>query len=203
MKIEAAAFTDQELKLISDAGLIKTKVEASRKIRAVLEQAQLAIREHLAQRGTPLPEAARKIRGKISVGENYRQLPYQVLDFPRFFDKQGIFAFRNMFWWGNFFSHTLHLSGQFLKPGLQKQLISHLRKTTEGIFFCINEDAWEYHYGSDNYLAMRSISQKDMERQLANHHFIKLSAKTPLDQWKDVPGNAVRYLAIFLEMTGY
>ena len=203
MKIEAAAFTDKELKLIADADLIKTKVEASRKIRTVLECAQLAIQGHLAQRGTSLPEETRKVHGKISVGENYRQLPYQVLDFPRFFDKNGIFAFRNMFLWGNFFSHTLHLSGKFLKPGLEKQLFSHLHETEEGVLFCINKNPWEYHYGPDNYLPSHAISPQDVERQLTNHHFIKLSAKTSLDRWKDVPGNAVRYLESFLHITGW
>ena len=48
---------------------------------------------------------------KIAKGENYLQLPYVLLDYPRCFDKENIFAIRTMFWWGNFFSITLHLSG--------------------------------------------------------------------------------------------
>jgi hypothetical protein len=51
------------------------------------------------------------LNGKISRGENYQLLPYIILDYPSYFSRNNIFAVRTMFWWGNFFSITLHLSG--------------------------------------------------------------------------------------------
>ncbi len=50
--------------------------------------------------------------GKISKGENYLGLPYAILDYPAIFKKEDVFAIRTMFWWGNFFSITLHVSGR-------------------------------------------------------------------------------------------
>ena len=55
------------------------------------------------------PEKNKNQNGKISKGENYRHLPYVILDYPAFFDKENIFTVRTIFWWGNFFSVTLHL----------------------------------------------------------------------------------------------
>ncbi|MFK5012123.1 hypothetical protein ACI4AC_27485, partial [Klebsiella pneumoniae] len=38
---------------------------------------------------------------KISKGEQYLQLPYVMLDFPRNFTDNDFFAIRTFFWWGN------------------------------------------------------------------------------------------------------
>ena len=35
---------------------------------------------------------------KIAKGENYLGLPYVILDYPRIFGKEDVFAFRTMFW---------------------------------------------------------------------------------------------------------
>ena len=48
---------------------------------------------------------------KISKGENYKGLPWVVLDYPRLFGREDVFAIRTLFWWGNYFSVTLHLKG--------------------------------------------------------------------------------------------
>ena len=59
---------------------------------------------------------------KISKGENYKGLPWLVLDYPRYFNKEDIFAIRTLFWWGNFFSITLHISGKY-KMRYEKKII--------------------------------------------------------------------------------
>ena len=52
---------------------------------------------------------------KISRGEKYRGLPYVMLDHPRSFTPHDILAVRTLFWWGHFFSVTLHLRGRWLE----------------------------------------------------------------------------------------
>ena len=37
---------------------------------------------------------------KISKGENYKGLPYVILDYPRIFQKEDILVIRCFFWWG-------------------------------------------------------------------------------------------------------
>ncbi|MCC6759941.1 MAG: hypothetical protein IT252_01935 [Chitinophagaceae bacterium] len=64
---------------------------------------------------------------KISKGEQYEQMPWVMLDYPRCFDKQGNFAIRSFFWWGHHFSIRLQLSGEYASrfghiwPQLQQQ----------------------------------------------------------------------------------
>ena len=62
---------------------------------------------------------------KISKGENYLQLPYLILDYPAIFEKNNIFALRTFFWWGNFFSINLHISGIY-KTAFQDTLLKNI-----------------------------------------------------------------------------
>ena len=80
-----------------------------------------------------LPEFYQITGGRISKGENYGGLPYVMLDYPATFSKENIFTIRTMFWWGNFFSITLHLSEENYKlkeNSLQfSYKLSHLSNT--------------------------------------------------------------------------
>ena len=62
--------------------------------------------------------------GKLSRGENYHGQPWIMLDFPRFFHREGIAAFRTLFHWGHGVQVSLHLSEAGLTPfrdNLQEQ----------------------------------------------------------------------------------
>ncbi len=122
--------------------------------------------------------------GKISKGENYQQLPYVILDYPAFFDKENIFAIRTMFWWGNFFSITLHLSGNFKEQFDNKnpKVFSLLQKNN--FFICINDDEWEHHYQKDNYLHSAAITLQQFKK-INQKKFLKISKKIPLSQWNE------------------
>ena len=91
---------------------------------------------------------------KISKGENYKGLPYLVLDYPRYFGKDDHFAIRSMFWWGNFFSITLHLSGIYKKMYENKIEASFTLLKEESFFIGISDDQWEHHFETSNYLPL-------------------------------------------------
>src|SRR6187402_1143085 len=63
--------------------------------------------------GSPFPEEIFRTDPKISRGENYKGLPYVILDYPRLFGREDVFAVRTMFWWGHSFHVTLHLKGKY------------------------------------------------------------------------------------------
>ena len=54
-----------------------------------------------------------QISPKISKGEAYRGLPWLMLDYPRYFGKEGHLSIRVFFWWGNFIAIYLHSSGVY------------------------------------------------------------------------------------------
>src|SRR5689334_2264068 len=100
-----------EMELIASPDIILTKNAILQKIKLFLERLQVKQMDILKDHSPRLPAEVLKISPKISRGENYKGLPWLVLDNPRFFQHNNIFAIRTMFWWGNFFSITLHLSG--------------------------------------------------------------------------------------------
>src|SRR5688572_33065082 len=97
-----------ELELFSDAQVILTKNSIIQKTVALLSHVQEVL----------LPQAPSFIQAtspspKISKGENYKGLPYVILDYPRIAKAQDLFFIRSMFWWGQLFSSTLQVSGSY------------------------------------------------------------------------------------------
>ena len=128
---------------------------------------------------------------KISKGENYLGLPYVMLDYPRCFGMADTFAIRTMFWWGNFFSVTLHLKGKYkndLLPALQK---SFPVLGDHKFFLSINEDEWRHDFLLDNYAPILESEAAILSGRLAEKEFCKVAAKVGLHDWKDVPGMLV------------
>jgi len=150
-------------------------------------QLAAAMQPHVAACKNYLPAAVVQSVPKIAKGENYRLLPYVILDYPRCFDKENIFAIRTMFWWGNFFSVTLHLSGNY-KMMFEKNILEHLDSSTQQHFFiCTNEDEWEHHFERDNYAAATQLTHGERAAIFARHHFIKIAVAHPLQQWNEMP----------------
>jgi len=118
------------------------------------------------------------INPKISRGENYLGLPYVILDYPRQFSKTDIFAIRSFFWWGNFFSITLHLSGCYqnqyahvIENAIDKNVFS-------GWSLGVGQTQWDHHFEPNNYVSLSVNKPKISELT-----FIKLAKKIPLTEW--------------------
>ena len=175
---------NRELHVIQDQDFLLTKLQVIAKIRTLMEQTSVQIRQKLEESGKSQQFMTTLGKAKISKGENYRGLPYMVLDYPSYFSKKNIFAFRTMFWWGNFFSSTLHLQGKYLDL-VRDDFIENLKKlhSDKSIYICTGDTPWEYHYGNDNY---KLISPGDKEL-IETHDFLKLSKRFELDQWRDLP----------------
>ncbi len=123
--------------------------------------------------------------GKISKGENYLGLPYAILDYPAIFKKENVFAIRTMFWWGNFFSITLHLSGRERMQEINiSQLLENVRE--KDFLFCINKNEWEHNFDEDNYLPASEISS-DLFTEISSGNFLKIAKKIDLKKWDEAP----------------
>jgi hypothetical protein len=139
-----------------------------------------------AQPGVP-PEAA-ATNPKIHKGENYLGFPYLLLDYPAFFSKQGIFALRTFFWWGNFFSVTLHLSGSYKKMFTNNLLNNSSLIQQENFLLCISKNEWHHHFEADNYTAAAQQSQPQIRDIIEENAFVKLAVKIELSCWNEMPG---------------
>lgn len=191
-------FSAEELHLLQDEQILRTKQAIIKKMHRLLADTEYHLRQTVSAKIKSLPEYILTQTGKISRGENYHDLPYLVLDFPRHFAQEAIFAYRTMFWWGNFLSCTLHLQGKALEK-FRNNLLSNLPTLKEDIFFCIAPTPWEYHYGSDNYVVMNEIPEQKLEQLIATKDFIKISRKLPLEQYDQLADFSVNTFAIFSE----
>src|SRR5580700_4684754 len=94
----------EELELVENAEWILTKNRIIDKVQNLF--GILAVKMKTELETISLPDEPLQTNPKISKGENYNGLPYVILDYPRLFSKENVFAIRTMFWWGNYFSVT-------------------------------------------------------------------------------------------------
>lgn len=174
-----------EMSLITNSEWILTKNLILAKTKNLLANLQLEQIHVLQAAGIKLPAEVLETSAKISKGENYKGLPYLILDYPRLFNKENIFAIRTMFWWGNFFSITLHLSGKYKIKLEQKVVTGFLGLKENGFHFCHNTDQWDHHFESNNYKPLQELSKADFDNLVKKSSFIKIANKIPLQQWND------------------
>lgn len=190
--------TATELKLMQDTTFFEKKWSILQKIESLLSGLQDGLAEKKNYYGAFLPEKVLQTPGKISRGENYLGYPYLVLDFPRIFEKEHVFAYRSMFWWGNNFGFSLHIGGRYFEDAFEKFLVNYASLQLPGIYLCVNEDPWEYHYKKDNYELLSDFADRSMiEHKILPLQFIKLSLRTDIADWAIVKKDGLRAFDLF------
>jgi hypothetical protein len=171
----------EELILVENAEWILTKNAIIRKVYDLFGAMAAAMKIEL--QNNPLSPDVMETTPKISRGENFKGLPFVVLDYPRLFNRENVFAIRTLFWWGRYFSVTLHLKG------IYKELFVGQLKKNESLlsdndfYISSSNDEWSHELGEENYISLNGnrdfLKKKDFSRQ----PFLKLSAKIDLQNW--------------------
>jgi hypothetical protein len=173
----------KEMELVTNADWILTKNGIIQKVNYLLGDLQVAQQDILDNFKQFIPIEILTPAAKISKGENYKGLPYLVLDYPRYFDKENIVAIRTLFWWGHFFSITLHLSGRSKQLFETKILAAFASLQEDDFFICTGEDEWEHHFEKDNYTPLKNMSPMEFENCITQKSFLKLAQNISLQQW--------------------
>lgn len=139
------------------------------------------------------------LNGKISRGENYQLLPYIILDYPSYFSRGNVFAVRTMFWWGNFFSITLHLSGEHKIKFVNSNpaFLSFLQE--HKFFICVNEEEWQHHFEEKNYLSAAELTYSVFECVI-KQPFFKVAKQLPVKQWDNAQSFIMNSFKEILEL---
>jgi hypothetical protein len=188
--------TEKELLILQDRGFLLTKATLLERINELLGQTREELKGCIESSNFPFPAGTDLIKGKISKGENYKNLPYMVLDYPTLFSKESIFAYRTMFWWGNFFSATLHLEGMALNYYRNSITHNFEKFLNKNIYIGVGETPWQYHYEEDNYIILNE-THRDF---ITNCKFLKLSKKIELKKWNDVPEFSTNFFELVLSV---
>lgn len=191
-------FTDKELEYLSDAEFLLAKRRINDKIYQSLLSLENDMKAYVLGTGFPFPKGTLLKSGKISKGENYRGLPFVVLDYPRLFSQKSVFAFRSMLWWGHNFSTTLHIGGEALDEMAPKLISNFSALKTQDFYLGINADPWQYHFDADNFKHISEVDEATFAHQMSQHGFVKLSNKIPLSEFGSYKEFALNNLKKYL-----
>ena len=188
-KTSQKLLNSKDLALLKDRDLFLRKRELADKINSLFGNCIEIIRGELNIYNEILPLEISSSSPKITKGENYLGFPWTILDYPRYFDKDAIFALRLLCWWGNNFSITLHLSGTYADK-YSSHLFSKWEKLREtDLLICVNEDPWQHHHEGDNYMRIKDCeNDSNFYEDIAKRTgFIKICSIIPLEQWSELP----------------
>lgn len=174
------SLSDYEMKLVTDSQILLTKNRIIQKVSKLLGSLAEDYKTILHRDCDAI--FLNEKEAKIARGENYKGLPYVIMDYPRLFGKVDVFAIRTFFWWGNFFSITLQLSGTY-----QDAYFSIIEKAVaknmfQGWFIGCAPGPWEHHFEKENYTPILP-EEKAFSSNLS---YLKISKKIPLEKWDEV-----------------
>lgn len=175
MKAANLQFSAEEAALLANSGWILTKNRVLEQLQAMLGRLSGRMQESAGM--AMLPQEITCISPKISKGDQFKGLPWLVLDYPRFFTATDVFAVRSFFWWGHFFSSTLHLKGRYMQDyaaGISEKLVA-----CDWLFYS-GADEWNHDLESGGYQELNTIS---VEEAIQKVPFIKLSRSLPVTEW--------------------
>ena len=172
-----------ELMLVCDEQFILTKNNIINKVYQLFGTLSDYFFTRVKNAETVFPLEVLTWSPKIYKGEQYKGLPYVMLDYPRYFVKDEAFAIRSLFWWGKFFSITLHLTGKYALMH-SSSVLHRIQKENSQWHVCINKDAWQHHFEPDNYLpANDNALVLSNKKTIEEKSFFKIAKKIPLQQW--------------------
>ncbi|MCU7547838.1 hypothetical protein OCK74_01875 [Chitinophagaceae bacterium LB-8] len=196
MKKTKIHLSPTEMDLMCNASIILTKNKILHQVKLLLEELQAEMLETNFEYDTNNIFA---IPPKISKGENYLGLPYLVLDYPRIFTQSNTFAIRTMFWWGHFFSSTLHLAGQYATTFRNKIENQYQLLSSRDYFIGIQADPWQHHFEETNYKKISTMPEIQFQEHCSQDH-IKIAAKWPLMDWPVAANHLFISWKMFLQL---
>lgn len=207
----------EELRLVQDGSWILTKNSILERMVQLLADLSGEYRNLWEGRERPrIPYT----EPKVSRGENYKGLPYVILDYPRSFGREDVLAIRTMFWWGHAFSVTLHLKGTYQRMFLPVILDRWSALSAAGFHVGVSEDEWMHEHVPENYRPMSDPDQGGAARDagegmevvrggagaevthegLADRPFLKLSVACGLDKWETAPEWLLAHFRLLADM---
>ena len=184
-------FEKDELALLIQPEFFLTKKRLGVKINDLLTQCIPIIQEKLEANSSNLQQKIFNSQPKISRGENYLNFPWQILDYPRDFGKEDIFALRTLCWFGNGFSLSLHLSGDYAKKYIDGIAANLSILAKNNFYICIHSDPFQHHFEEDNIIKCSDFVQagSSLHWLLENNKFIKIVKLFSFDEIDSLPEN--------------
>ncbi len=179
-------FSTPELELMQATGFLEMKRSVTKKMYILFNEVRDSIKTSEFLDRLQLPYPLDRETGKITRGEAYRQRPWVLLDFPRYFKRPDIFACRTMFWWGHPFICTFHLAGRELQR-FAHALADHLPQFTAlNTWIATGADPWN-HIPEKPDFRLASEWKPGQVLQQAENGFLKICRTLSLEDYRNLP----------------
>lgn len=174
-------FTPEEMRMISDTDFFPAKAEMIRK----LHEEFMKLRDQLRAECETIPlslvpAGTDFVTGQLVKGEKFHDFPYVYLDFPKFFSKEEMFAFRSFFWWGHSLIFCWLLSGPRLGEYQKRLITSHETLAHHAVFFSTAGTPWEWGLEKPHAVFLSEINKARLKEILKDRPFLKLGCSMPL-----------------------
>ena len=138
-------------------------------------------------------------RSKISSGENFKGLPYVVLDFPTRIFNRMIFLRSGHYSGGAIISaRRLQLKGRYKERYAENLKKNLTRIKGKDFYFSISSHEWAHQVNAEHYIRLDDLEQSVIEEMVIERPFLKLVLKTSLECNGHWPGNYYGTIFILL-----
>lgn len=188
MQKSAIKLTNHQLKLAEDTSYPLTKILIMDQFTSLFAECAQYLQSYPFQFGSvQLVES----EYKITKGENFKGLPYLVLDYPKIQSKSFPVLMRTIFWWGKYFSLNMYLHDDLniaFKPNWkQNELINDVK-------ILMSDDLWQHDLEEMDY---EHISKVDINKKQSN--YLKLCKTVPINAYGDLQ-NQMKFYTVFQEL---
>jgi hypothetical protein len=183
MEVSKIRLSSTEMELMQNAEIVLTKNRILEKVKTLLEEVQKEQIDFI--KSHHLNNEIFKVSPKISKGENYLGLPYLILDYPRHSSENNFFFIRTLFWWGNFFSCTLHLANRS-KENFREDIIQSYSRL-KNFYMSVSENQWVHHLEETDYRKIDSLTKEEFAVICESFDHIKIAGRHSLIEWEKAP----------------
>lgn len=173
--------TSDELRLVGDRDLFRSKERTILKVQALLTTLQAGLREDLAGMTLLLPPGFDVAKAQSVKGERLEQCPYQYLDYPKHFHGDDKFTFRSLCWWGHHLVFAMIVEGGQVKQCKKNFFDRFHQLAGQGLELSLAPTLWEWKRGEGYTLPITHDRKAQLAAVLSGRAWFKIARFVPLD----------------------
>jgi hypothetical protein len=166
-------FTQEEVTLLADERFFRTRARMLARLHAAFERLRDRLMIQLSEGTYLAPLGADLSQGHMGRGDYLDDLPYVYLDYPRYFEGEGYFTFRTLFWWGHEISFSLLLGGEYLQEYRQRLLRNLGILEALEVHVSTTETPWDWRRGPGHTMPLAAGEEGTLQRLFRSQDFLK------------------------------
>lgn len=189
-------FSEQELALVFNANFIYQKNKLLQNVSILLGELAETLQDKMLPLRLKFNSELLDKSGKISRGEQYKGLPYLVLDAPFLMKDKEFIICRTMFWWGHYITLNILIKGNYFKANTL-DLKDNL-KMNQAILFLKGKDLWDNDLNSSSYKEINESNTSEIISQFDDFGFLRLSKKLRFEELGSLEEKAIEFYKMLI-----